>query len=233
MEKASPSESHRIRNWKWMSLSISNYWNSHSTCVCIGCIIYACEVRWTSELNSNFTSPLPLFNLVWTSSSPQYSKADVDYSFFSLASVSSIINVKTGTKYVQENSECGWHRRMIALSSIFLFDEQCEMYWNANHFTPLFWFLFWSFCRLNLEPHLNSLYSTGIIQVFFIFISTFQYSLFSVNIKCYRTKVRVLLLHCGEKELAKIISPCAYNVIQSVQHLCRAAHSEKAYMCHT
>lgn len=54
MEKASPSESHRIRNWKWMSLSISNYWNSHFTCVCIGCIIYACEKRWTSELNLQF-----------------------------------------------------------------------------------------------------------------------------------------------------------------------------------
>lgn len=86
----------------------------------------------------------------------------------------------------KENSEwgekCGWHRRM-RVPSFYL---TCEMYWNANHFAPLFWFLFWPLCRLYLEPHLNSLHSAGINQVF-------RYSLLSVNKKCYRTKVRVLL----------------------------------------
>lgn len=115
MKKASPSESHRIRNWKWMSLSISNYWNSHFTCVCIGCIIYACEVRWTSELNLQFH----FFATTVQSGLNKFITAIFESRcrlfFFFLASVSSIINVKTGTKYVQENSECGWHRRMFAL----------------------------------------------------------------------------------------------------------------------
>lgn len=94
----------------------------------------------------------------------------------------------------------------------------------------------------------NSLYSSGINQVFFIFIYMKQQShisillLFSVNIKCYRTKASILM-HKNEnaverkkkqwtKSVGKDHFICAYIAVQSITLMLNWAQWNGIYVPH-
>lgn len=133
------------------------------------------QVNWIR----NFSSWQALFDLIWSSSSPQYSEAGCRwYStklFFSGISflpcqyqVSSMSRQELNTfKQIQKRNEnCGWHLFIWWQSVIFV---RKVLRCCSDFF----------FCVSALEPHqwifwfsLNSLYSAGIIQIFFIFWCT-------------------------------------------------------------